>query len=166
MADSIVPKPEGRPTVLTAEAILKLEEILRIGGKIIAACAYAKISPQVYYRYLKEDEDFRNRMQSAQHYSIIAARSIVVKQMMDEKNTPAEERTKLAQWWLEKHDIKQATDGPIQNTQVNIFSELKSKYTKTVEEVEHDTIKAEFDEGVTETEVPTVSTVPEPLKNE
>ena len=158
MTDKITKAVEGRPTVMTEQAILKLEEILRIGGKIIAACAYAKISPQVYYRYLKEDEDFRNRMQSAQHYSIIAARSIVIKQMTNEKDVPSEERTKLAQWWLEKHDIKQVTDGTVQNTQVNIFAELKDKYMKTVQQVTEDEERIE--------EAEQEPSIPEPVKDE
>lgn len=157
MTDEITPSTVGRPTVLDEPTITKLEEILRIGGKIVAACAYAKIPPQTYYRNLKENDAFRDRMLSAQHYSIIAARSIVIKQMTDEKVLP-EERTKLAQWWLEKHDIKQVTDGTVQNTQVNIFSELREKYMKNPEQVIEDQERNE--------EAEQAVIIPEPIKNE
>lgn len=103
----------GRPTLLVPETVTKLESILKIGGTIEEACSYALISRETYYRWLKENEDFMTKMESAQHYSDIVAKNIVVDSMHKDKNLDT------AKWWLEKRVFKQ--NGPMVqvNNQVN-----------------------------------------------
>lgn len=135
MADELVQKPSnpvGRPSAITDDVAKKLEDALRLGAKIVAACAYAGISTPTYYKHLDEDEAFSNRMADAQNYAVLLARRIVVTRMAGEK-TPDEEKVELAKWYLEKHDVKPEF-GVQQNTQVNVFSELKEKYTIHKEE--------------------------------
>lgn len=130
MADELVQKqsnPVGRPSAITEDVAKKLEDALRLGAKITAACAYAGISTPTYYKHNDEDEAFSNRMADAQNYAVLLARRIVVTRMAG-KDTPEEEKVDLAKWYLEKHDVRQEF-GVQQNTQVNVFSELKEKYT-------------------------------------
>lgn len=90
----------GRPTKLTDETVTKLESILKIGGTVEEACSYALISRETYYRWLKDNESFLTKMESAEHYSDIVAKNIVVDSMHKNKNLDT------AKWWLEKRQFK------------------------------------------------------------
>lgn len=74
-------KPEwyttGRITIKTDEVVSKLIEILRIDWTIWEACSYANINRTTYYRWLQEDEDFKNKMEDAQEYCFIEARKMI-----------------------------------------------------------------------------------------
>ena len=74
-------KPEGyttgRITDKTPEVVAKLEEILRIDWTISEACSYANIDRTTYYRWLKQDNDFSNKMTDAWEYAFIQARHTI-----------------------------------------------------------------------------------------
>jgi len=123
----------GRPTLKTEEVVRKLEDMLRLGLSNTAACAYAKVSRDTFYRWVKEDDDFSDKMESARQYAIIASRQLIVSRIIN-KEEDIEKRTELAKWYVEKHDTK--LQGQVsQNTQVNVFSQLKEKYSKPVEDL-------------------------------
>lgn len=117
----------GRPTVITDECVKKLEDMLRLGCTDKASCAYAEISRESFYNRIQKDDTFRDRMENARNYAIIASRQIIIQKILKEKDP------EYAKWYLEKHDVK--TSGVQQSTQVNIFQDLKEKYTKKEEPV-------------------------------
>lgn len=123
MADEIVksePRPIGRPIAMTDEVVQKLIDVFRLGVNDTAACSYAGIGRTTFYEYYGKDEDFTNKIDTAKNFAVIAARQVIVKDIVDNKNIES------AKWYLEKHDIK--STGVQQNTQVNVFNTLKEKY--------------------------------------
>lgn len=94
-------KEAGRPTKYSEEIVVKLESILKIGGTIEQACAYAGINKTTFYRWFEENEDFATRMEKAKYFSDIMAKNIVVKAITEDKDL------ETAKWWLEKREFKQ-----------------------------------------------------------
>jgi len=92
----ITKKKTGRPTAITAKTITKLESILKIGGTIQEATAYAEIGERTYYDNLKSNENFRRKMQQAKHYATVAAKNVVVQSILKDKDL------NTAKWWLER----------------------------------------------------------------
>ena len=90
----------GRPTKFTDDTVIKLEEVLKVGGTIEEATSSAGISRETYYRWLEENPDFMTKMEYAQHYADIEAKNIVVADIIKRKNTES------AKWWLEKRQFK------------------------------------------------------------
>lgn len=138
MADELSTRPEGRPTLKTEDTIKKLEDILRLGASDRAAYSYAGISGVTFYDWIKKDEAFSNRMESARQYAIIAARQNIVRSIVEDKDLDT------SKWYIEKHDTKQVVNQ--QNTQVNVFAALKDKYTIKKEEGQPDVINVEPEE--------------------
>ena len=122
--DLMAPEPNevGRPTVITPETVQKLVDVFKLGVKDQAACAYAGISRQTFYKHLQDDTEFSDKIEAARGYAVIAARQVVVRDIVEKNNVDT------AKWYLEKHDVKQEV-GVQQNTQVNVFNQLKEKYT-------------------------------------
>lgn len=121
MPDQIVSKPVGRPTVVTEEIVGKLVEVFRLGVSDTAACAHAGISRDTFYERLKSDPLFSDKITSAKNFAVLASRQNVVKAIVQDKDLDT------SKWYIEKHDIQE----PVQNnTQVNIFTSLRDKYTK------------------------------------
>ena len=120
MADLQVKRPEGRPTIRTEAIVGKLESVLKLGVSDTAACAFAGISRDSFYEWLKNDDEFSDRIENAKNFAIVAARQVVVTSIIDDKNLDS------AKWYIEKHDTKQ--QGNQQNTQVNVFTTLRDKY--------------------------------------
>ncbi|HEX9008622.1 MAG TPA: hypothetical protein VF837_05165 [Patescibacteria group bacterium] len=118
MANDLVKRPEGRPTVMTEETMTKLESIFKIGGTILEACSYAGISNKTYYRWLEEDEDFVTKMEAAKHYADVAAKNVVVTSITKDQNLDT------AKWWLEKREFRQ---GGLVNVQVNNYNDILKK---------------------------------------
>lgn|SRR3990167_3500715 len=113
----------GAPTKMTDDTVTKLESILKIGGTIEEACSYALISRETYYRWLKEDNGFMTKMDSAKHYSDIIAKNIVVDSMHKDRNLDT------AKWWLEKRQFNQ----PFIAQQFNV-NEMKMEIVQDAEE--------------------------------
>ena len=66
-----------RPNVITKEVADKLEEQFSWDASVTTACAMAGISTDVYYKELKRNPQFNDRMQRAQQYvSSLASRTI------------------------------------------------------------------------------------------
>lgn len=85
----------ARPTVMTEEVISKLESLFRDGAHIYEACKEVKIDPSTYYKQLKENMEFSNRMELAQEYTTEIARAVVSRSIK-------RGRTEDAKWWLER----------------------------------------------------------------
>jgi len=129
----IIKKEMGRPVEWSIETERRLEEALKIGLSDKSACAYAGISRETFYKKIRENDDFSDKMQRARDYASIASRNLIVNAIIDEK-TDKDKRLELSKWYLENHDLRNKTTGNVQNTQVNVFSDLKNKYSIKKEE--------------------------------
>lgn len=70
---------EGRPTKLTPETVIKLEEVFAIDGTVEEACFYADISRNTYYEWIKEHPELNDRFQALRERPVLKARQAVVK---------------------------------------------------------------------------------------
>ena len=112
---NIVKNKGGRPTVMSADTITKLESIFKIGGTVDEAVTYAGIGRRTYFDHLERDEAFRTKIEAAQHYADIVAKNVVIDAIVKDKDL------NTAKWWLEKRQFNQ----PIQQnnmTQINVGS--------------------------------------------
>lgn len=85
----------GRPTVMTPEAVGKLEDAFSKGCTITEACLLADISRDSYYDYIKLNPDFSNKVEMlrekpAMHARMNIAASILGGDLTDSK------------WYLER----------------------------------------------------------------
>lgn len=78
--------PGGRPTVMTPEVIAKLEQAFALDSTVLEACSYADISTNAFYDYLKEHEEFKDRIAKLRQRPILKARQTVVKSLDDAGN--------------------------------------------------------------------------------
>lgn len=71
--------PAGRPTVVTPEALRKLEEAFAIGASDREACFYADIGTTALYEYQDKHPQFAERKAALKERPILLARQTVVK---------------------------------------------------------------------------------------
>lgn len=64
----------GRPTLKTEEVVSKLEDAFKMDFNTTEACDYAGVDRKTFYRWLKEDDKFRHKMDSAKRWATIAAK--------------------------------------------------------------------------------------------
>jgi hypothetical protein len=88
-------KQTGRPKVMTATTVQKLETALRDGFSIEMACHVSGISRSTYYAYLQTDAEFSDKMTLSQSWATERARQVVI-QAIDKGDVIR------AQWWLER----------------------------------------------------------------
>ncbi len=69
----------GRPTVITPEVIAKLDQAFAIDCTVEEACAYADISRDAFYDYLKRNPKYSDRIEKLRQRPVLAARERVVK---------------------------------------------------------------------------------------
>jgi len=98
----------GRPTKYNKEVVKKLESILKVGGTIEEACAYAGISKETYYTWLDVKPGFLTKMEAAKHYADIVAKNVVVRAIVEDKDLAT------AKWWLEKRQFRDFNFNAIQ----------------------------------------------------
>lgn len=129
------PRGRGRPIEIVEKVIQDLESVFRLGGSVSAACAYARISRQTFYVRMNSDEEFAMRIENAKNYAVIAARKIVVTEMLKDVDATDKEgkiqKLELAKWYLDRHDVK--SSGNTQQTQINVFQGLRDQFTKKPE---------------------------------
>lgn len=73
----------GRPTVMTPEVVLKLEQAFAIDASVEEACSYAEIARNTFYEYLKVKPEFQDRINDLRQKPILKARQTVVKALID-----------------------------------------------------------------------------------
>ena len=67
----------GRPTVMTDEAIQKLEDAFMWGCTDLEACCYANISKSTLYDYCAEHSEFSERKETLKNQPVMKARRII-----------------------------------------------------------------------------------------
>ena len=67
----------GRPTVLTQEAILKLEAAFLVGGTDLEACCNAGISMSTLYLYCQNNPKFSDRKELLKNQPTLKAKLII-----------------------------------------------------------------------------------------
>lgn len=85
--------PVGRPTVITPEVVLKLEQVFAMDGSAEEAIFYAGISRSVYYDWLKNNPEYSDRFEALRNKPVLKARETVIKDLV----TPSG-----AQWYLSR----------------------------------------------------------------
>ena len=89
----------GRPTVMTPEAIAKLEEAFSNGASDLEACFLANISKDSLYRYQQENPEFCDRKEALKDMIKYQARLAIKEALNDEKT-----KVETAKWYLERKD--------------------------------------------------------------
>lgn len=79
MAGSDTSNPVGRPSVMTAEVLRKLEEAFAIGASDKEACFYADIAPSTLYKHQEETPEFMERKEALKERPVLLARQSVIK---------------------------------------------------------------------------------------
>lgn len=117
----------GRPTVMTAEMVQKLEMGFLMGLSDRKCCAFADISPATLYNYCEKHPDFLERKELLKEQPTIQAQINVVTAI----NSGDEEMSK---WYLERKckeefSIKQdiAVSGKINNPMEGLTTEELKK---------------------------------------
>ncbi len=77
----------GRPTVITPEVLLKLEEVFALGGSDKEAMLYANISSSTLYKYQEEHPEFKERKEELKETPVLLARRTVVKSLSEDTNS-------------------------------------------------------------------------------
>lgn len=85
----------GRPTKITPEVLLKLEDAFSNALPDREACFYAGIGKTAFYNYQKENPEFAERKESLKLRPNMAARKAIVAALGD---------VNTAKWWIEKKD--------------------------------------------------------------
>jgi hypothetical protein len=68
----------GRPTVVTADVVRKLEQAFLMGCTDSEACLFADISPRTLYAYCEKNEEFSQRKEVLKQNPVMQARSVVL----------------------------------------------------------------------------------------
>lgn len=83
----------GRPSRMTPEVLDKLRQAYLIGATNAEACGYAEIGERTLYEYLEKNPEFAQRIEQWKNEPILKAKTTVVKNLSDVKNS---------QWYLER----------------------------------------------------------------
>ena len=86
----------GRPSKITDEVVAKLESVFKLDVPIETACSYAGIHKTTFYRNYEQNKEFATKIDSARHFSRIAASRVVSKAIVEGEDVST------ARWWLEK----------------------------------------------------------------
>jgi len=74
----------GRPTVMTKEALRKLEEAFLVGATDLEACCNANIGSTSLYEYCKLNPEFAERKETLKNQPVLKAKIIVDKALNDD----------------------------------------------------------------------------------
>lgn len=83
----------GRPTAMTEEVLLKLEEAFCMGCTDKEACFFADIATSTLYEYCKDNKDFSERKEALKQNPILKARKTIIDDLEDPQT---------AKWYLER----------------------------------------------------------------
>lgn len=81
----------GRPTSMTPEVVLKLEQAFAIDATVEEACSYADIARNTFYEYLKKNPEFQDRIDELRQRPVLKARQTIARSL---------DIPQHAQWYL------------------------------------------------------------------
>lgn len=87
--------PGGRPTIMTEQVVAKLEQGFKIGLNDTECCAYADISRDALYDYIKKHPEFSDKKEEWKRNPIAKAKYTIYKNLNDPN---------IAKWLLERRD--------------------------------------------------------------
>ncbi len=73
----------ARPTVMTESVVLKLEQAFALDASVEEACSYADIARNTFYEYLKNNPEFKDRIEDLRQKPVLKARQTVVQALGD-----------------------------------------------------------------------------------
>ena len=88
------------------DVVSKLETAFGIGCNVIQACSFANISRAAFYRYIEDNEAFRDRIESLRQKPLLRAKFTVFKALKNDPN--------MAMRYIEKFSGEATPDSPIQ----------------------------------------------------
>jgi hypothetical protein len=109
----------GRPTVMTPEVLLKLEEAFSVGATDKEAIFLADISPATFYLYCKEHPEYLERKEALKDMPKYRARKNIVGKIND-GDVP------VSQWYAERKAKEEFSN----RTDLNVSGEMVSKVIK------------------------------------
>lgn len=108
----------GAPSLYSEPLVRQLEDVLKVGGTVSQACAYAGITRDTYYRWLNNKDEFSDRMSKASAFLTVTSKQLVNRAIVQDDDL------QTAKWWLEKTELR---DTRQTNVQVNISDVLKEE---------------------------------------
>ena len=115
-------KEVGRPTKMTDETVMKLEQAFAIDATVEEACSYADISRNTFYVWLKEHEEYQDRIDELRQRPMLKARQTIVKSL----DTP-----EGARWYLarkKKQEFSEKIEQEHSNPDGNLKTIIINKY--------------------------------------
>ena len=107
-----------RPSVINDEILWKLIDIFKIDWTVEEACSYAGICPDTYYRNMKKNKGFSEKISDAKQFKFIYAKQKLFKSM-DSKNDAVSQKWAL-EFLTRRHpdykDKDKKSDVTINNT--------------------------------------------------
>lgn len=88
----------GRPTVMTDEVLLKLEQAYAVGATDIEACFFAEISTKTLYVYQEKNPEFVQRKVALKSNLKFIAKNVLAESIRRDRNSGD------AKWLLERRD--------------------------------------------------------------
>ena len=73
----------GRPSVVTPDVVLKLEQAFAIDATVEEACSYADIARNTFYVYLEKNPEFKDRIDELRQRPILKARQTITRALDD-----------------------------------------------------------------------------------
>lgn len=71
----------GRPRKITADVVHKLEHAFMNDANVLEACVYADISTSAFYTWLKEQPNFKDRIQALRGLHTLKAKEQLIKDL-------------------------------------------------------------------------------------
>lgn len=115
-----------RPTKLSESIVWKLYEAFKLWWTVEEACCYAEISRATYYEWIKENDEFSDKIWLAKKYLEIKSRAVI-------SNSIEAWDIKTAMWYLERKNKSEFSIKEI------LSQELKENSLKEIlEEIQSD----------------------------
>lgn len=90
-------KPVGRPNKITDDIVSKLENALKHGATVSEACSVSGVSRETFYKRLREDKEFSDKMERARSWLLTIAKH----NLADAIRTGD---LKASLWLIDRHD--------------------------------------------------------------
>ena len=90
----------GRPTIMTSEAVQKLEQAISWGATDLQACFFADLSKSTLYNYQNANPEFVERKEALKSNLGLIAKRVIHDSIVDDNGYDAK-------WYLERKEQKE-----------------------------------------------------------